>query len=92
MIEETMPDFDLEISGFDRRSRDGLPRPSVHPNVANPRQGKTCKRAPDVAARRLGQDKAYLTVREILSLAQPQMMSYRASAAVFAGVGLQHQP
>ena len=31
------------------------------------RVGKTCKSAPDVGARRLGQDEQYSTVREILS-------------------------
>ena len=41
----------------------------VHPNVAYPRRGKTRQSAPNVGARRLGQDEQYLTVREILSKA-----------------------
>ena len=32
---------------------------------------------------------AYLTAREILLLAQLQMACYRASAAIFTGVGMQ---
>ena len=40
-----------------------------NPNVAYPRRGKTRQRAPNVGARRLGQDEQYLTVREILSQA-----------------------
>jgi hypothetical protein len=39
----------------------------VNPNVAYPRRGKTRKSVPDVAARRLGQVEAYLTVRRVLS-------------------------
>ncbi len=39
----------------------------VYPNVAYPRRGKTRQSAPNVGARRLGQDEQYLTVREILS-------------------------
>ena len=39
---------------------------SLYPNVAYLRQGKTRKSAPDVAAHRLGQVEAYLTVREVL--------------------------
>ena len=39
----------------------------IYPNVAYPRRGKTRQSAPDVGARRLGQDEQYLTVREILS-------------------------
>jgi hypothetical protein len=49
--------------------------------------------APDVAARRLGQDEQYLTVREILSEASrvvPPRRDYHASEAIFAGLGLQH--
>jgi hypothetical protein len=38
-----------------------------NPNVANLLRGKTRQSVPDVAARRLGQDEAYLTVRDILS-------------------------
>jgi hypothetical protein len=38
----------------------------MNPNVAYPRQGKTRQSAPNVGARRLGQDEQYLTVREIL--------------------------
>jgi hypothetical protein len=37
------------------------------PNVAELNRGKTCQSASDVGAHRLGQDEAYLTVREILS-------------------------
>jgi len=40
---------------------------SVNPNVAYLRRGKTRQSAPDVAAHRLGQVEAYLTVREALS-------------------------
>jgi hypothetical protein len=40
---------------------------SLYPNVAYPRRGKTRQSVPDVNARRLGEDDAYLTVREILS-------------------------
>ncbi len=40
---------------------------TLNPNVAYPRRGKTRQSAPDVDARRLGQDEQYLTVREILS-------------------------
>ena len=57
-----------------------LRAPQFYPDYV--RQGKTRKSAPDVAAHRLGQDEAYLTVREVLFLAQPQMACYRASAAV----------
>ena len=39
----------------------------LYPNVAYPGRGKTRKSAPDVAARRLGQVEAYLTVRRVLS-------------------------
>ena len=38
-----------------------------NPNVAYPRRGKTRQGAPNVGARRLGQDEQYFTVREILS-------------------------
>ena len=38
-----------------------------NPNVAYLRQEKTRKRAPDVAAHRIGQVEAYFTVREVLS-------------------------
>ena len=40
---------------------------SVNPNFAYLCQGKTRKSASDVAAHRLGQVEAYLTVREVLS-------------------------
>ena len=40
---------------------------SLNPNVAYPLRGKTRQSAPDVAARTIGQDEAYLTVREVLS-------------------------
>ncbi len=39
----------------------------VNPNVANLLRRKTRQSVPDVAARRLGEDEAYLTVRDILS-------------------------
>ena len=39
----------------------------LNPNVAYPRRGKTRQSAPNVGARRLGQDEQYLAVREILS-------------------------
>ena len=39
----------------------------VYPNVANLHRGKTRQCASDVAAHRLGQVEAYLTVREILA-------------------------
>jgi len=39
----------------------------VYPNVAYLCRGKTRKSASDVAAHRLGQVEAYLTVREVLS-------------------------
>ena len=61
----------------------------VNPNVPYLRQGKTRKSAADVVAHRLGQDKAYLSIREVLFLAQPQMACYRASAAIITGVGMQ---
>jgi hypothetical protein len=38
----------------------------VYPNVGHPRRGKTGQSAPNMGARRLGQDEQYLTVREIL--------------------------
>ncbi len=40
---------------------------SGYPNVANLLRGKTRQSVPDVAARRLGEDGAYLAVRDILS-------------------------
>ena len=39
----------------------------LYPNVVNLLRGKTCQSVPDVAARRLGEDEAYLTARDILS-------------------------
>jgi hypothetical protein len=63
----------------------------IDPHVANLHRGKTRQNVPDVAARRLGQDEAYLTVRDILFRARSQMARYHASAAVFTGVGLQHE-
>jgi hypothetical protein len=39
----------------------------VDPDVADLNLGKTCQSASDVAAHRLGQDEAYLTVRDSLS-------------------------
>jgi hypothetical protein len=39
----------------------------VNPNVANLLRGKTRQSVPDVAECRLGQDEAYLTVRDILA-------------------------
>ena len=57
--------------------------------VANLLRGKMCQRVPDVAARRLGEDEAYSTVRDILFRARSQMALYHGRAAVFPGVGLQ---
>lgn len=54
------------------------------------RVGKTRQSAPNVSARRLGQDEQYLTVREILFRARSQMVRYHASAAIFTGLGMQH--
>ena len=62
---------------------------SLYPNVAYPRRGKTRQSAPNVGARRLGQDEQYLTVREILFRARSQMALYHASAAIFTGLGMQ---
>ena len=62
---------------------------SLNPNVAYPRREKTRQSAPNVGARRLGQDEQYLTVREILSRARSQMARYHASATIFTGVGMQ---
>ena len=45
----------------------GLQITVINPNVANLRRGKTRKSAPSVAAHRLGQVEAYLTVRDVLS-------------------------
>jgi hypothetical protein len=39
----------------------------INPNVADLRQEKMRKSAPDVTAHRLGQVEAYFTVREVLS-------------------------
>jgi hypothetical protein len=63
---------------------------SLNPDVAYKCRGKTRQSVSDVAAHRLGQVEAYLTVREVLFRAQPQMACYRASAAIFTGVGVQH--
>ena len=41
--------------------------PDVYPDVVYPFRGKKRQSVPDVASRRIGQDKAYLTVREELS-------------------------
>jgi len=41
-----------------------------YPNVASLLRGKTRQSVPDVAARRVGEDEAYLTVRDILSEAR----------------------
>jgi hypothetical protein len=63
----------------------------VNPNVAYLCREKTRKRVSDVAAHRLGQVEAYFEyVKSCPRRAQPQMASYRASVAVFAGVGMQH--
>ena len=40
---------------------------ALNPNVAHLLRGKMRQSVPDVAARRLGEDEAYLTVRDILS-------------------------
>jgi hypothetical protein len=61
----------------------------VNPNVAYPRRGKTRQSAPNVGARRLGQDEQYLTVREILFRARSQMARYHASGEIFTGLGMQ---
>ena len=61
----------------------------INPNVAYPRRGKTRQSAPNVGARRLGEDEQYLTVREILFRARSQMARYNVSAAIFTGLGLQ---
>ena len=53
------------------------------------RVGKTRQSAPNVGARRLGQDEQYLTVREILFRARSQMARYHASAAILTGLGMQ---
>ena len=62
----------------------------VDPNVADLNRGKTCQSASDVAAHRLGQDEAYLTVRDILFRARSQMTYYGASEAILAGFDLHH--
>ena len=63
----------------------------VYPNVAYPRRGKTRQSAPDVGARRLGQDEQYLTVRESCPRrARSQMACYHASGAIFTGLGVQY--
>ena len=64
----------------------------MNPNVANLLRGKTRQSVPDVAARRLGEDEAYLTpyVISCPRRARSQMALYHASAAVLTGVGLQH--
>jgi hypothetical protein len=62
---------------------------NLHPHVAYFCRGKTRKTSSDEAACRLGQVEACLTVREDLFPPQPQMACYRASAAVFTGVGMQ---
>jgi len=61
-------------------------------NVANLLRAKMRQGVPDVAARRLGEDEAYLTpyVISCPRRARSQMARYHASAAVFAGVGLEH--
>jgi hypothetical protein len=63
----------------------------MNPNVANLLRGKTRQSVPDVAARRLGEDEAYLTpyVISCPRRARSQMARYHASAAVLTGVGLQ---
>jgi len=64
---------------------------SFNPDVACPRRGKTRQSAPNVGARRLGQDEQYLTVGEILFRVRSQMARYHASAAIFTGLGMQHE-
>ena len=56
------------------------------------KNAQECVPAEGGTAHRLGQVEAYLTVREVLFRAQPsrQKLDYRASAAVFTGVGMQH--
>jgi hypothetical protein len=63
----------------------------VYPKVAYPRREKTRQSAPNEGARRLRQDEQYLTVREILFRARSQMARYHASAAIFTGLGMQHE-
>ena len=69
----------------------------MNPNVANLLRGKTRQSVPDVAARRLGEDEAYLIVRDILSeastvsdgaLSREHSGSYRCGFATL-GLGLQ---
>jgi hypothetical protein len=66
----------------------------MNPNVANLLRGKTRQSVPDVAARRLGEDEAYLTPYVIScprrARSSRQRRDYHASAAVLTGVGLQH--
>ena len=65
---------------------------ALNPNVAHLLRGKMRQSVPDVAARRLGEDEAYLTpyVISCLRRARSQMARYHASAEVFTGVGTQH--
>ena len=64
---------------------------NFNPNVADLHRGKTRQSVPDVAARRLGQDEAYLTyVISCPRRAQPQMVYYGASAAILSGLSLQY--
>ena len=63
----------------------------VYPNVAYLCREKTRKSMSDVAAHRLGQVEAYLTVREVLSEVSTStdgVLSRERSG--FAGVGVQH--
>jgi hypothetical protein len=68
-----------------------LPITRINPNVAYPRRGKTRQSAPNMGARRLGQDEQYLTVRDILFRARSsrQRRGYHASAAILTGLGMQ---
>ena len=63
----------------------------MNPNVANLLRGKTRQSVPDVAARRLGEDEAYLTpyVISCPKRARSQMACSGASIALLAGGGLQ---
>jgi hypothetical protein len=66
-------------------------RAKINPNVAEPYRGKTRQSAPNVGARRLGQDEQYLPGYFMNCCRETaQMARYHASAAVFTGLGMQH--
>jgi len=77
-----------------------LPHPDTitfNPNVASLCRGKTRKSASDVAAHRLGQVEAHLTVREVLSAASTVtdgVLSHERSGfsrCRFATLGFNHR-